>query len=63
MKISSETADENDSLPKNYNETQISCILRNPAWLFVFWNISEADSLMLKTLKDYELKIRVCSLK
>ena len=43
MKISSETADENDSLPKNYNETQISCILRNPAWLFVFWNISEAD--------------------
>ena len=63
MKISSETADENDSLPKNYNETQISCILRNPAWLFVFWNISEADSLMLKALKDYELKIRVCSLK
>jgi len=62
MNISSETADENGNLPKNYNETQISCILRNPAWVFVFWNISEADSLMLKALADHELKIRVCSL-
>lgn len=63
MKISSETTEDSENLPKNYNETQISCILRNPAWVFVFWNISEADSLMLKGLKDYELKIRVCSLK
>lgn len=27
-------------LQKNYNETQISCVLRNPAWLFVFWNLN-----------------------
>lgn len=63
MKISSEATENDGSLPKNYNETQISCILRNPAWIFVFWNISEADALMLKGLSFYDLKIRVCSLK
>lgn len=47
----------------NYNETQITGILRNPAWLFVFWNISEADSAKLKELPDCSLQLRICSLK
>lgn len=49
-------------LPLNYNETQVSCVLSNPAWLFVFWNISEADMMMLKGLDSYSLKLRICSL-
>lgn len=49
-------------LPKNYNETQISGVLRNPAWLFVFWNISESDNLKLKDMPGCSLKLRICSL-
>lgn len=49
-------------LHKNYNESQISCVLRNPVWAFVFWNISESDSAELKTIGDCELMIRVCVL-
>ncbi len=31
------------SLPKSYNETKIHAILRDPAWVYAFWDISEAD--------------------
>ena len=63
MTISSElSAEETVTLPKNYNETQIDVVLRNPAWLFVFWNISDADFIMLKNLGSYALKLRVCYL-
>lgn len=37
-----------DELPKSYNHTKINTLLRNPAWAFVFWDIREADSTMLK---------------
>ena len=40
------------NLPANYNETKIAAILRNPAWLFVFWNISEFDMNRLKLQKE-----------
>lgn len=40
------------NLPANYNETQIAAILRNPAWLFVFWNISEFDMNKIKHQKE-----------
>lgn len=59
---SEENHDEEKSLPKNYNETQISGVLRNPAWLFVFWNISETDQQVLKTTAGASLKLRICSL-
>ncbi|MBR4180333.1 MAG: DUF4912 domain-containing protein [Treponema sp.] len=52
----------NTHLPKGYNETQISCILRNPVWAFVFWDISENDLHMLKAFADYSLALRVCIL-
>ena len=32
---------ENSDLPLSFNETSISVILRNPAWAFVYWDISE----------------------
>ncbi len=50
------------NLPEGYNETQISCVLRNPVWIFVFWDISDTDLNMLKALPDYSLELRVCIL-
>lgn len=40
------------NLPANYNETQVGAILRNPAWLFVFWNVSEFDANRIKHQKE-----------
>jgi len=50
------------TLQQNYNETQITGILRNPAWLFVFWNISESDSNKIKEDPENSLKLRICAL-
>lgn len=50
------------NLPDGYNETNITCILRNPVWAFVFWDISDTDMNMLNTLGDYSLSLRVCIL-
>lgn len=36
-------------LPSTFNETQISIVLRNPAWAFVYWDISAGS---LQRLKD-----------
>lgn len=57
---SEEESGEIVDLPQNYNETQISCILRNPIWGFVFWNISDADSLQIKE-EETSLLLRICS--
>ncbi|MCR4742561.1 MAG: DUF4912 domain-containing protein [Treponema sp.] len=63
MIISSNDGDSNEVFvfPKNYNETQIDCVLRNPVWLFIFWNISDSDSSLLKKTNDYNLMLRICS--
>ena len=50
------------NLPDGYNETNITCILRNPVWAFVFWDISDTDMNMLNALGDYSLSLRVCIL-
>ena len=50
------------NLPDGYNETNISCVLRNPVWAFVFWDISDTDMNMLSSLPDYSLFLRVCIL-
>lgn len=55
-------AENSEALPLNYNETQICCILRNPVWAFVFWNISDSDKSKLKSIRDCSLMIRVCVL-
>ena len=63
MVISSDrNSEENTVLPQGYNETQISCVLRNPVWAFVFWNISNSDNNKLKEMHDCTLMLRVCSL-
>ena len=63
MQVSSDMSEVQEFvLPKNYNESQISCVLRNPAWLFVFWNISEFDSQQINSEFGGTLKLRICSL-
>lgn len=49
-------------LSGNFNETQVSCVLRNPAWLFVFWNINELVLNRIKETPGGSLKLRICSL-
>lgn len=63
MIISSNNEDSKEVFvfPKNYNETQIDCVLRNPVWLFIFWNISDSDNSLLKKTGDYNLMLRICS--
>ena len=46
----------------NFNETQVSCVLRNPAWLFVFWNLNTTDSTKIAEDPSCCLKLRICSL-
>ncbi len=36
-----EDLDSNTNLPAGYNETQIVAMLRNPAWVYVYWDIKE----------------------
>ncbi len=63
MIIASEGGEENPVvLSGNFNENQISCVLRNPAWLFVFWNINEQDSARVKETPGASLKLRICTL-
>lgn len=32
------------TLPVSYNETSVHVLLRNPAWAFVYWDISETEA-------------------
>lgn len=34
---------ETTELPKTYNETQITIMMRNPVWCFVYWDFRDAD--------------------
>ena len=56
------SVNQSTNLPDGYNETHISCVLRNPVWVFVFWDISDTDMNMLKALGSYSLTLRVCIL-
>ena len=39
----SEVEPEGNELPTSYNETSITAIIRNPAWIYVYWDISTSD--------------------
>lgn len=52
--------DEILDLPESYNETYITAMLRNPAFAYVFWDISEADKKKLNISKKLaSLNLRV----
>ena len=49
-------------LPETYNENQISVVLRNPVWAYVYWDIREADFQKIqKTVGFTSLVLRVSS--
>ncbi len=48
-------------LPRSCNSTEVKIMLRNPAWAFIYWNISEADHFSLQGAAVSELKLRVNS--
>ena len=57
------TEDDNQQpvvLSGNFNETQVSCVLRNPAWLFVFWNLNDSDYAKVYEDSTCSLKLRIC---
>ncbi|MBP5603168.1 MAG: DUF4912 domain-containing protein [Treponema sp.] len=63
MVISSEDGiGQSTNLPKGYNETHVSCVLCNPVWAFVFWDISDTELNTLKSLPDCSIALRVCVL-
>ena len=63
MTISSESEEEQPLVfSGNFNETQVSCVLRNPAWLFVFWNLNNSDAAKITGDAASSLKLRICSL-
>lgn len=46
--------EENVKLAESYNETVICAILRNPAWIFVYWDIKASD--ISRLLSDSSFK-------
>jgi hypothetical protein len=46
-------------LPLTYNETRVTAILRTPTWLYVYWDLSEADLRLLRTGSNRGLELRV----
>jgi hypothetical protein len=40
-------------LPRSYNETKINAILRDPAWVYTFWDLSEADLQSFEESEDF----------
>ncbi len=42
VELSGDVEREN-TLPVSYNETSVHVLLRNPAWAFVYWDISESE--------------------
>lgn len=51
-------------LPKTYNETQISIVLRNPVWAFVYWDINETELEELELSLDFvSLNLRISMFK
>ena len=47
-------------LPKSYNETQITVILRNPAWAFVYWDLNESEyreAVQTKSFSSFMLRV------
>ena len=55
-----ESCDDSE-MPRSYNSTEVEIILRNPAWAYIYWNISDYDRDSLEKAFVSELRIRVSS--
>ncbi len=48
------------AIPENYNETSINAIVRDPLWIFAFWDIAElARNKILAEIEEPKLILRV----
>lgn len=56
-----EPKDEDELVPRAYNQTEVGIVLRNPAWAFVYWNISDSDRISLEKAFVSQMRIRVNS--
>ena len=43
-----------NELPTSYNDTEINLTMRNPEWIFVFWDISETDLAKLQSSDNFK---------
>lgn len=56
--LNDETSVESASmLPRPYNLTEVKVVLRNPAWAFIYWNISDSASLDNAFISQLMLRI------
>ena len=46
---------------RSYNSTEVQVMLRNPAWAFVYWNISIADAQSLAKADISQMMLRISS--
>ncbi len=53
--------DEKEMSVRSYNITEVQIILRNPAWAFVYWNISESDRISLDKAFISQMMLRISS--
>jgi uncharacterized protein len=52
--------DDESALPERYNETRVIVMLRDPAWAFAYWDLSDGSSEPVSEEEQYEeLIIRV----
>ena len=58
---SEKTAASEQALPLSYNQTEIKVALRDPAWAFVYWDISSADLESLRHAFISRLILRISS--
>lgn len=63
MTVSEKKDDSPDEikLPVSYNLTEVQLMMRNPAWGYVYWNISEADYRAISKNPSFQLLLRICS--
>ncbi|MEE1167293.1 MAG: DUF4912 domain-containing protein [Treponema sp.] len=52
---------ESNEVIRGYNNTEVQVILRNPAWAFVYWNMSDADKESMNQAFVSQLRLRVSS--
>lgn len=54
-------AEENEIGVRSYNITEVQIMLRNPAWAFVYWNISDSDRISLDKAFISQMMLRISS--
>lgn len=60
MTISSEVVESDlNSLPDTYNESNLTVILRNPVWAFVYWDLSNDDINLVKKSNPNSFQLHV----